>query len=83
MKHPILSTQNHLRIRLTRSHTSTRRRRSTRRLIVPGKVGVVAQFSRFDEMRRSEQGTEKNAKSTNNNVRDTQERVLATHDGAC
>lgn len=55
MKYPILSTQNLLRIRLARSHTSTRRRCGSRLLVVPGQVAVATQFSWFDEMRRSEQ----------------------------
>jgi len=43
---------------------------------------VVAEFSRLDEMSCKEHGTKQDAESADNNVRDAQERILATHNGA-
>jgi hypothetical protein len=44
---------------------------------------VVTQLSWPNKMRRSEKRTKNDAKTTNNNISDAQERVLAAHYCAC
>src|SRR6266536_5138919 len=61
---------------------SPRRRRRTRLIIVPGEVCMISQFTRFDEMSDGEEGTEHDTDSTDDDVGDSEEGVLAAHYGA-
>lgn len=60
----------------------TRRGSSARLIVVPGKIRMITKFPRLNEMRSQEHRAQQDANTAHNKVCDTEERVLAAHDGA-
>lgn len=56
--------------------------RSRRLCAVPAKIRVIAKLAGFDEVGDSEEHTKKHADSCNNDIGNSEERILPAHDSA-